>query len=201
MAQNSKRKKKNRVRQKDWTQDTESNFSHDLRKHRRTDTILTPTTSEIELPKDFEPNATVISHSKKWAFVQRDGEEEVQTCRIHELLGDRRSTIVAAGDRVLIEDADGKPILVGVGERRSKLSRLAIEHSHVDEQIFAANIDYLVIVVAADFLVERHHSAHFWDAIAGWGAFFGFISCTVIIFVSKFIGHKGGIMKDEDYYD
>jgi ribosome biogenesis GTPase / thiamine phosphate phosphatase len=149
MAQNSKRKKKNRVRQKDWTTNTESNFTHDLRKHRRTDTILAPVTSEVQLPVDFEPNGTVVSHSKKWAFVQRDGGGDIETCRIHELLGDRRSTIVAAGDRVLIEDNDNEPLLVGVAPRRSKLSRLAIEHSHVDEQIFAANIDYLVIVVAA----------------------------------------------------
>ena len=59
----------------------------------------------------------------------------------------------------------------------------------------------LALVLLADFLVPRHHTAHFWDAIPGWGAFFGFISCAAIIFVSKFIGKKGGIMKDEDYYD
>ena len=59
----------------------------------------------------------------------------------------------------------------------------------------------LVLIVGADFLITRHHTGHFWDAIPGWGAFFGFISCAAIIFVSKFIGKKGGIMKDEDYYD
>lgn len=62
-------------------------------------------------------------------------------------------------------------------------------------------IAVLLIVFIADFLVERHQSHNFWDAIPGWGAAFGFISCTLIIFVSKFIGHKGGIMKKEDYYD
>ncbi len=59
----------------------------------------------------------------------------------------------------------------------------------------------LGVVVLADFLVERHHGENFWDAIPGWGAFFGFVSCVAIIFVSKFIGHKGGIMRKEDYYD
>lgn len=59
----------------------------------------------------------------------------------------------------------------------------------------------LGLIVVADLLVERHHTGHFWDEIPGWGAFFGFISCTAIIFVSKFIGKKGRIMKDEDYYD
>lgn len=149
MAGNSKRKKKNRVRQRDWSEGSDKTFSHDLRKHRRTDTLLTDTTSTEELPTDFEPNGLVISHSKKWAFVQPDGSDEVETCPIHPHLGDRRSTIVAAGDRVFIERTEDGPLLTGVGPRRSKLSRLAIEHSHVNEQIFAANIDLLVIVVAA----------------------------------------------------
>jgi hypothetical protein len=62
-------------------------------------------------------------------------------------------------------------------------------------------IAILVVIVIADFLVERHQGHNFWDTIPGWGAIFGFISCTLIIFVSKFIGKKGGIMKKEDYYD
>ena len=59
----------------------------------------------------------------------------------------------------------------------------------------------LVLIVIADFMVARPHAHNFWDAIPGWGALFGFISCAVIIFVSKFIGKKGGITKSEDYYD
>lgn len=59
----------------------------------------------------------------------------------------------------------------------------------------------LALIILADFLVERHQTEHFWDAIPGWGAGFGFASCVAIIFVSKFIGHRGKIMKDEDYYD
>lgn len=66
---------------------------------------------------------------------------------------------------------------------------------------FRLLLGVMALVVIADFLVERHHSEHFWDAIPGWGALFGFISCTVIIFVSKFLGHQGGIMKEEDFYD
>ncbi|MFP6582822.1 MAG: ribosome small subunit-dependent GTPase A [Candidatus Hydrogenedentota bacterium] len=146
MAQ--KRRKKNRVRQKDWATDANTTFSHDLRKHRRTDTVITQSASISEVPDDFEPNGLVHSHSKKWAFVQRDGEEEVTTCRISPQLGDGRSTIVAAGDRVLVDDLEEGPTVIAVAPRRSKLSRLAIEHSHVDEQVFAANIDILVIVVS-----------------------------------------------------
>ena len=59
----------------------------------------------------------------------------------------------------------------------------------------------LGLILIADLLVPRHHSEHFWDAIPGWGAAFGFASCVAIIFVSKFFGHSGGIMRDEDYYD
>ena len=59
----------------------------------------------------------------------------------------------------------------------------------------------LLIVVVADFLVARHHAHYIWDKIPGWGAFYGFVSCVVIILVSKFIGHQGGVMKKEDYYD
>lgn len=146
MAQ--KRRKKNRVRQKEWTSDADNAFSHDLRKHRRTDTIIAEDVPAIEVPKNFEPNGLVHSHSKKWAFVQLDGQTNITTCRIHPELGDRRSTIVAAGDRVLVDDSADEPMIVAVAPRRSKLSRMAIEHSHVEEQVFAANVDVLVIVVS-----------------------------------------------------
>jgi hypothetical protein len=59
----------------------------------------------------------------------------------------------------------------------------------------------LVLVVVADFLVHREHAIYFWDKLPGWGALYGFISCVVIILVSKFLGHQGGIMQGEDYYD
>ncbi len=59
----------------------------------------------------------------------------------------------------------------------------------------------LVVVFAADFLVDRDHGAFFWDFIAGWAAAFGFISCVAIIFASKLLGQQGRIMRDEDYYD
>jgi hypothetical protein len=59
----------------------------------------------------------------------------------------------------------------------------------------------LVITVIADFFAERHHALYIWDETPGWGAFYGFVSCVLIIIVSKFIGHQGGVMKKEDYYD
>jgi hypothetical protein len=59
----------------------------------------------------------------------------------------------------------------------------------------------LVLVFVSDFFVHRGHAIYIWDKIPGWGAFYGFVSCVVIILVSKFLGHQGGIMHDEDYYD
>ena len=59
----------------------------------------------------------------------------------------------------------------------------------------------LALTVVADFFVHRHHVHYIWDRIPGWGAFYGFVSCVLIILVSKFLGHQCGIMQDEDYYD
>jgi len=59
----------------------------------------------------------------------------------------------------------------------------------------------LALVVASDFLVSRAHAEYFWDKLPGWGALYGFVSCVVIILVSKFLGHQGGIMHGEDYYN
>ena len=59
----------------------------------------------------------------------------------------------------------------------------------------------LALTVVADFLVHREHAEHFWEAMPGWGAFYGFIACFLIIFVSKFLGHQCKFMRREDYYD
>lgn len=59
----------------------------------------------------------------------------------------------------------------------------------------------LAIIVIADFFAPREHAEYLWDKIPGWGALYGFIACTLIIFVSKFYGHQLRIMKKEDYYD
>ena len=59
----------------------------------------------------------------------------------------------------------------------------------------------LLAVLIADLFVSREHGEFFWEAIFGWSALFGFVSCVAIIFVSKFLGHQGRIMRREDYYD
>lgn len=59
----------------------------------------------------------------------------------------------------------------------------------------------LVLIVIADFLVPREHVEYLWERLPGWSAGYGFASCVVLIFVSKFLGHQGGLMRREDYYD
>ncbi|MDP9810831.1 hypothetical protein J2W42_003694 [Rhizobium tibeticum] len=59
----------------------------------------------------------------------------------------------------------------------------------------------LVLIVVADFLVPREHAEYLWDQLPGWSALYGFLSCVLLIFVSKFLGHQGGLMRREDYYD
>ncbi len=64
-----RRKKKRKVREKDWEDRHEEAFTHDLKRHRRTDTAVSDAAPAPDIPQDFEPNGLVISHSKKWAFV------------------------------------------------------------------------------------------------------------------------------------
>ncbi|MFT2211949.1 hypothetical protein [Rhizobium giardinii] len=59
----------------------------------------------------------------------------------------------------------------------------------------------LVLVVVADVLVLREHAEYLWERVPGWSAVYGFLSCVLLIFVSKFLGHQGGLMRREDYYD
>ena len=58
----------------------------------------------------------------------------------------------------------------------------------------------LVLIVVADFRPPRARRI-FWERLPGWSALYGFGSCVLLIFVSKFLGHQGGLMRREDYYD
>ena len=58
----------------------------------------------------------------------------------------------------------------------------------------------LVSLIAADFIIPRHEIHFFGDKIPGFWSLYGFISCVLIIVVSKWLGHHW-LMRDEDYYD
>ncbi len=65
------------------------------------------------------------------------------------------------------------------------------------KKIFYAGIAFFVLI---DFVTPRHHVMFFWDRIPGFNAIYGFISCLIIIVVSKTLG-KWWLQKKEDYYD
>ncbi|MQW86246.1 hypothetical protein [Sinorhizobium saheli] len=72
------------------------------------------------------------------------------------------------------------------------------EHARQRRRLFYL---VLVLIVIADFLVPREHAEYPWERLPGWSAVYGFVSCVLLIFVSKFLGHQGGLMRREDYYD
>jgi ribosome biogenesis GTPase len=144
------KKKRKTVRERDWEKHGDTAFSHDLVKHRRATVKLSDTVREQQdLPRDFEPNALVIAHSKKWGFVQYQGSERL--CRMDERLHGEGATLIAPGDLVLVEEeaSDGECYIRGVVPRRSRLSRPAARHGEAMEQVIAANVDHLIVVAAA----------------------------------------------------
>lgn len=143
MAKQRRKKKRKRVRERDWEESREQDFSREGWKHQITTGEVTVDHAEQELPADFTPNALVISHSGKWATVKHEGGEKL--CLIHEALFEGNTSVLATGDEVLVEPHDEELMVRAVAPRRSKLSRLAKRK----EQIVAANIDNLLIVVSA----------------------------------------------------
>ncbi len=58
----------------------------------------------------------------------------------------------------------------------------------------------LLIEIAVVYVLHLGHG-HFWfENLPAFGSIYGFISCVLIIVVSKFIGHHW-LMKKEDYYN
>lgn len=142
------KKRRSTVRPKDWERTHEHAFTHDRVRHRRAQVSL-PARPALEPAQrdDFTPNGTVMAHSKKWAFVEVDGAEAV--CIIDERLRESDATLLAPGDRVLVEWEEAQPIVRAIAPRRGKLSRPASEHGRVPEQVLAANVDQLLVVAAA----------------------------------------------------
>lgn len=58
----------------------------------------------------------------------------------------------------------------------------------------------LGLLVVLDIFVDKHHAHTSAEHIPGFWSVFGFVACTLIIFLSKWYGHAG-IMTREDYYD
>jgi hypothetical protein len=54
--------------------------------------------------------------------------------------------------------------------------------------------------VAVQVLGPHAAHPHWWDALPGSYALFGFLGCAAIVYVSKWIG-KLFVLRREDYYD
>lgn len=141
-----KKKKRLHVRTRDWTEKHEFAYTHDRVKHRRAVPSVSDAAPQAPLPASFEPNAVVIAHAKKWAFVQCEGTERL--CRIDERLVEEDATLLAPGDRVLVEYDNKEAVVRGVAPRRTRLSRPAPGYSRVREQVLAANVDLLLVVAS-----------------------------------------------------
>lgn len=57
-----------------------------------------------------------------------------------------------------------------------------------------------LITLVLEFTVLADYDSHWWDSIPAFYIIWGFISCVLIIYVSKWFG-KIFLFRDESYYD
>jgi hypothetical protein len=74
-------------------------------------------------------------------------------------------------------------------------------HALVERGSLLRRIVWLVLIglVVADILVPSKYDRFPWESVGGFGAFYGFISCVLIIVVSKALGYLA-LYREEDYY-
>jgi len=70
---------------------------------------------------------------------------------------------------------------------------------HLKKVIVACWVLLALLVIGDALFVDKEHAHTAAEHWVGFWSVFGFLSCLVIIFVSKWYGHLG-IMKSEDYY-
>ncbi|MEK6691690.1 MAG: hypothetical protein AABY78_10465 [Nitrospirota bacterium] len=71
----------------------------------------------------------------------------------------------------------------------------------VVKRIFYISLFIIVLIEVAVVYVFGLGHGHFWfENLPAFGTIYGFISCILIIVVSKFLGNIW-LMKKEDYYD
>jgi len=58
----------------------------------------------------------------------------------------------------------------------------------------------LIGLVIADIIIPSKYDRFPWESIGGFGAFYGFMSCVVIVVVSKALGYLM-LYRKEGYYD
>jgi hypothetical protein len=58
----------------------------------------------------------------------------------------------------------------------------------------------MAVLVVLDVVTPVYYDRFVWETIGGFGAFYGFVSCVVIIIGSKALGYAL-LYRPEDYYD
>ena len=127
-------------------------FSHERAKVLRAGKDAPDAPPALAISPDAVVNATVISPYGMLCFVEMDGQETL--CRVGAGLIDGKVSILAPGDRVRVETLEGQRVVVEMAERRTKLSRPGTGNNRpgvrrLVEQVFAANVDLLLVVAAA----------------------------------------------------
>lgn len=60
-------------------------------------------------------------------------------------------------------------------------------------------VGVLALLVLLDVLIPSDYDRFFWESVPGFGAFYGFLGCVLIIVVSKLLGKW--LFRPEDYYN
>jgi len=58
----------------------------------------------------------------------------------------------------------------------------------------------MAALVIANFIFPAGYDRFFWESLPGAGALYGFFSCLIIVFFSKFLGNKL-LYRPENYYE
>jgi hypothetical protein len=78
-----------------------------------------------------------------------------------------------------------------------KFLEYLVKHSRTLSRVMLVIMALLVI---GDLIVPSDYDRFFWEQLGGFGAFYGFVSCVLIIVVSKILGYKL-LYRQEDYFD
>ena len=70
---------------------------------------------------------------------------------------------------------------------------------HLKALVILSLVVLALLVIGDALFIDKEHAHTTPEHWIGFWSAFGFLSCLVIIFVSKWYGHLG-IMQDEDYY-
>lgn len=137
-------KKNKPVRKRSWDAEDWDTASREGRS-KRPDSVSESARPLEAYFSDCEANGILVSPYGVLAFALCGDEECL--CRVDDSLVDGKSSILAPGDRVLVENDERGAVVRAVRARTNKLSRPAIGRDR--EQVFAANVDFAVIVASA----------------------------------------------------